>query len=748
MPQNPPHRRPNRRHSAAIPPPDTPGTLAPQPFARPPHICYNPRTYPIGAGRTMPDGLRRAAAPAASAVPPYPAPANPIAAGRSVSAVKVTWDNSSPVEVTLTVEMDAQDETPFLERSYRRAVGRVNIPGFRRGRAPRHVVERMVGRTALLQEAIDYMVPETLNQVLADAQIAAFADPRIEVTELEPAVAFTATIPLEPTVELGDYQALRVAHEPVTIPDERVDHVLTQMQEQQAVWEPVERPAQFGDRLNITVDGTMGDETILTERDVEYIPQHDNVLPFPGFAAHLLGVSEDDDLEFTVTVPEDYPRTRYAGQDVHFTVAVLAVKEKILPDLDDDFARSLDDPYDDLAALRAYVVSSLTEHAEAAARQELEQKSLDALCDVATVNASPLLYERELESLQTDRERMLQQQGLDLPTYLQFMGKSEDEYQAELRPSAERRLIAGLVLRKLAEVEHIEVSEDEVRSEADRLLGASADDATEPENRDAMREFLNTASTLDNIRSSLHTRRVVDRLIEITLGNSADDDAATDSDSAAEDDSAAATRTDSTATDGDNAGNTASPDSSAADGDTPAAASTDSTGANGDNDGNTASPDSSAGDSDTASTDATVTDGNIASPDATATDGDNASDAASPDVSITDGDTAAATASPDTNATDGDNASDAASPDVSVTDRDTAAATANPDANATDGDTAAATASTDGDSAGNNIGADPPDATNSDGDNAGDTATDDAPAETAAAADSDSAANPAPEPQP
>ena len=589
--------------------------------------------------------------------------------------MKVTWDNSSPVEVTLTVEMDAQDETPFLERSYRRAVGRVNIPGFRRGRAPRHVVERMVGRTALLQEAIDYMVPETLNQVLAEAQIAAFADPRIEVTELEPAVAFTATIPLEPTVELGDYQALRVEHEPVAIPDERVDHVLTQMQEQQAVWEPVERPAQFGDRLNITVDGTMGDETILTERDVEYIPQHDNVLPFPGFAAHLLGVSEDDDLEFTVTVPEDYPRARYAGQDVHFTVAVLAVKEKILPDLDDDFARSLDDPYDDLAALRAYVVSSLTEHAEAAARQELEQKSLDALCDVATVNASPLLYERELESLQTDRERMLQQQGLDLPTYLQFMGKSEDEYQAELRPSAERRLIAGLVLRKLAEVEHIEVSDDEVRSEADRLLGASADDATEPENRDAMREFLNTASTLDNIRSSLHTRRVVDRLIEITLGTSDDDAAATDSDSAAGDDS------DSIAdTDVDNAAATASVD--------PA-------GADGDNAGNAASPDTTAGDSDTASTDATVTDGNIASPDATATNGD----------------TAAATASPDTNATDGD-------------------------------------------SAGNTIGADAPDATNSDGDNAGDTASaNDANADDAGDAATDNAptetaANPATEPQP
>ena len=444
--------------------------------------------------------------------------------------MKVTWDNSSPVEVTLTVEMATEDENPYLERSYRRAVGRVNIPGFRRGRAPRHVVENMVGRVALIQEALDFMVPETLSKALADEAVAAFAEPSIEVTQIDPVVSFTATIPLEPGVDLGDYRSVRVPQDPVTISDEQIDGALQRMQEQQVVWEPVERPVQYGDRLNINVQGTMGEDTIVNEQDVEYIPTEDSVLPFPGFASYLLGAAEDDELAFTLRVPDDYPRPTFAGRDVDFQVSVLAVKEKNVPELDDEFARSLSEGYDDFASLRASVVANLTAQAEAAARNELEQKSLAAICQVAIVNASPLLYEREVDAIRSERERMLQQQGLDMATYLNFMGKSEDEYLAEMRPDAERSLTTRLILRKLAEVEQIEISDDDVQAESERLLESStAEDATD-ENIRAMREFLNSTSTRDNIRSSLHARRVLERLTEITQGKLDDEYADADGD--------------------------------------------------------------------------------------------------------------------------------------------------------------------------------------------------------------------------
>ena len=432
--------------------------------------------------------------------------------------MKVTRDNSSPIEVTLTVELATEDENPFIDRSYRRVVSRLNIPGFRRGRAPRHIVESMMGRTALLQEALEFMVPETLDKVLQDEEVSAFGEPSIEVTELEP-VSFTATVPLEPTVDLGDYREIRVETEPVEVTDEEVDGVLDRVRDEQAVWEPVERAAKYGDRLNLNVLGTMDEETVVEDEDVEYIPNEENVLPFPGFAPNLVGLSEDDESEFTVTVPEDYPREQYAGKDIEFKVSVLSVKEKALPELDDEFAKSVGDGFDDLEALRSSVRESLTSQAENAARNDLEQKSLEALCDVAIVNASSLLYERELEAMQADRERMLRQQGLDLATYLRFMGKSADEFLDEMRPNAERRLVSALVMRKLAEVEEIEISDEDVQSETDRLLGLSSGDEEQDEsNLDSLREFLGSESTRDNIRSTLHSRRVMERLTDIAQG--------------------------------------------------------------------------------------------------------------------------------------------------------------------------------------------------------------------------------------
>ncbi len=449
--------------------------------------------------------------------------------------MKVTRDNSSPIEVTLTVELATEDEDPFIDRSYRRVVSRLNIPGFRRGRAPRHIVESMMGRTALLQEALEFMVPETLDKVMQDEEVSAFAEPSIEVTELEP-VSFTATVPLEPTVDLGDYLDIRVETDPVEVTEEEVDGVLDRVREEQAVWEPVERAAEYGDRLNLNVLGTMEEETVVEDEDVEYIPDEENVLPFPGFAPNLVGLSEDDESEFAVTVPEDYPREQYAGKEIAFKVSVLSVKEKSLPEMDDEFAKSVGDGFDDLESLRSNVRESLTSQAENNARNELEQKSLEALCDVAVVDVSPILYERELEGMQADRERMLRQQGLDLPTYLRFMGKSPDEFLDEMRPNAERRLISALVMRKLAEVEEIEISDDDVQSETDRLLGLSTGDGEEEQdesNLDSLREFLGSESTRDNIRSTLHSRRVMERLTDIAQGKldeeTNEDEAASDS---------------------------------------------------------------------------------------------------------------------------------------------------------------------------------------------------------------------------
>ena len=426
--------------------------------------------------------------------------------------MKITKESSSPTEVTLNIEMDAADEDPFIDRSYRRTVGRLNIPGFRKGKAPRSIVESYVGRIALLQEALDFMIPETLNQALQDEEIRAFVEPRVEITELEP-VSFTATVPLEPEVSLGDFYNVRLEKEPVEVGDEQVDQAIERIRTESAPWEPVSRPVQFGDLLTLNVQGSLAGEQLVNDEAVDYIPQEENVLPFPGFAPNLVEMAEGERKDFVVTVPEDYPRPEYAGKDVDFQVEVLAVKEKQLAEPDDEFAKGVGEGFETLDALRAFLLERITEQAQSEADYTFQERSMAALLENVTIDASSLLVEREIQNMQQERERMLRNQRLDLDTYLSYVGKTEEEFQDELRPMAEDRLNRMLAVRKLAQTEELEVSDAEVQEEIETMLESGSE-----ENREAMRRVFNSEDSRESIRASLLNRRVMERITEIVQG--------------------------------------------------------------------------------------------------------------------------------------------------------------------------------------------------------------------------------------
>ena len=426
--------------------------------------------------------------------------------------MKITKESSSEVEIILNVEMDAADEDPYIDRSYRRTVGRLNIPGFRKGKAPRSIVESYVGRTALVQDALDFMIPETLNQALQTEEIQAFVEPRVEITELEP-VSFTATVPLEPTVDLGDFYNVRLEKEPVEVSDEEVDQVLDRIRREMAPWEPVERPVVFGDLLNVTVVGEMDGEVLINDNEIDYIPETTNVLPFPGFAENLEGMANGESKEFVVTVPEEYPRPEFAGKDVSFKVDVLSVKERALADLDDEFAKGVGEGFDDMAALRAHILERVTGEAEAQANYAFQEQSLNTLMESATVTASDILLERELENMQQERDRMLRNQRLDLDTYLRYTGKTAEEFEEEMRPLAEDRLNRSLVVRKLAREEGLEVAPEEIQEEIESMLANASE-----ENLQAMRRALRSQDTLSSIENSLLNQKVMNRLVEMVQG--------------------------------------------------------------------------------------------------------------------------------------------------------------------------------------------------------------------------------------
>ena len=449
--------------------------------------------------------------------------------------MNITKESDSPTEIVLKVELAPEDEEPFITRSYRRIVSRINIPGFRRGKAPRSIVESQVGRTALVQEALEFMVPETLDQILKQENLQAFMEPDLEVLDIEP-VSFKAVVTLEPMVELGDLRSIKVEREPVEVADKQVDEVIEQLRYESAPWEPVDRPAQFGDLLSLDVTGTIIGEEVIRDENIDFIPQLDNPLPIPGFSVYLEGMAEGREKELTLTVPEDHNQEQFTGRECHLKVALLSVKAKTLPELDDEFAKGIRDGYESMEALTDYVRQQLTEAAENAAARRLEQEGLEELLKISTIQASDLLYRRETDRLYDEQERAVQERRLDMDTYLSHMGKSKEEWRKELEPQAERQLNNFLVVRKLAQDQGIEIEPDQVQAEIASML-KDAGDA-----QDQMRRILGSSNAQESIRSNLLNRKVMGRLAEIIQGEDADQ-ASDDSQTAGQETASAAEAT-------------------------------------------------------------------------------------------------------------------------------------------------------------------------------------------------------------
>ena len=436
--------------------------------------------------------------------------------------MNVTKDSVTTTEITLTIAMDTDDEEPFLNRSYKRVASRVRIPGFRPGKAPRSVIENHLGREALVHEALEFMIPESLDQVLKDEDIQAWMEPKLEVLGMEP-VSYKAVVPLEPVVDLGEFQAIRLEREPVEVTDEQVNEVLESLRFEAAPWEPVERTLAYGDLATMNVKGIIEEEEVIDDQGIDFIPQEDNNLPFPGFSTHLEGMLEGESKLFTLSVPDDYPQENYAGKECQFNVEVLSVKEKNLTELDDEFAKGVRDGFESLEALTDHVRQRLVDESEATETRRLEVSGLEELKKLAKIEASELVYERELDMMYEERARSLQNQQMSMELYLSYVGQTEEELREQMKPQAEERLNTMLMLRKLADVEEIEVGDEDVEVEITNLIESTGG------NSDAsMMQALNTENARESIRSSLMNRKIMARLVEISQGEESASPAATD----------------------------------------------------------------------------------------------------------------------------------------------------------------------------------------------------------------------------
>jgi len=426
--------------------------------------------------------------------------------------VKVTNEKTENHQAFLTVEMEPAEMEESLENSYRRLVKRVNIPGFRKGKAPRAILERHVGQESLLSDTIDELVPQAYEKALKEQEIEAIAQPQIEVVQTDPLI-FKAVVPLRPLVKLGDYHGIQLAPDPVEVTAADIDKVIEQLRHQHATWEPVERPVDFDDLVSLDVESSVEGEPFINQKGAQYRVIRDSSSPAPGFADQLLGMSKDEEKDFMLQLPADYPRSELAGKEASFKVAVTELKQENLPEVTDDFAHQVDPDFKTISELRERASADLETRAEEITRGNFEERVIEAVVDVSEAEFPPILVEVEIDRSLNRNLQFMQQSGMGLEQYLKSINKTEEELREELRPAATKRVAQSLVLGKIVEEEKIEISTAEIDNEIEDMT------RTATEKKDELKKALNTPQARESIEQRLLTRKTIQLLVEIAQGS-------------------------------------------------------------------------------------------------------------------------------------------------------------------------------------------------------------------------------------
>ncbi|HVL54459.1 MAG TPA: trigger factor [Vitreimonas sp.] len=411
--------------------------------------------------------------------------------------------------IKLQVELPAERLSQAIQHSVRHLSKRTRVPGFRPGKAPRGVLEAVLGPGAVLDDAVEHLVQDAYKEALIEQQILPLTNAEVDVVQAEEGkpLIFTATVPVRPDVQLGDYRNFNFRPEIETIDDGKVDKVVEELRDQNATLAPVEdRGARKGDYAVIGFEGTRDGQPIegaSTER-MPLILGEERLIP--GFEEHLEGLKVGDVTEFDITFPDDYTEAELAGQTAHFKVNVRELREKIAPEADDEFARSMGD-FADLPALRESIRERLERNALDHARHAFADRIIEYAVANATLELPDVLTEQEVEVMHDEFRGTLARQGIAEDAYLKVTEKTEADLHGEFRPRAEQRVKVLLVLSKIAETEGITVPDAEVEAEVQRGRERYAQDAK-------LVRYFDSERGRNFIRSTLRRSRLVEKLVD------------------------------------------------------------------------------------------------------------------------------------------------------------------------------------------------------------------------------------------
>ncbi|HEY5002223.1 MAG TPA: trigger factor [Ktedonobacteraceae bacterium] len=420
--------------------------------------------------------------------------------------MKVSVEKLPTSEAVLDVEISWDEMEKASDKAYRKLVKQVDVQGFRRGKAPRSLLERKIGKEYIYQEGLDELISEAYRNTLKEHELTPISQPQLDAPtfEMGQPYHFSLTVPIITPVVLGDYHSLHFEREDVGVTSEEVDKELEGLRGRQVEWNVVERPADYGDRVTVDLKLTSEDQSISDLKDNPFELTKEREGLFIGMDEQVVGMQAGETKSFTTTIAEDYTNTKLAGKQADYTILLHKIEEKHLPEMDDALAAKVsDDQYQTLEDLSKGISDNILETKKRRVRDELRDKVLNAVIEQAQMTIHPLLVEEEVEEMEHRLSHMLEAQHLSMDQYLMMVRKNREEYRTELRPDAENRVKRTLVLDEVARQEEITVSAEDL----EQIYRAYAQ---------AGEELPRTENQLRALAISYRQEKTLSRLVELT----------------------------------------------------------------------------------------------------------------------------------------------------------------------------------------------------------------------------------------
>lgn len=389
--------------------------------------------------------------------------------------MKVTAENGENQQVTLTIEVEAAEVTKAVNKAAKRLANRVNIPGFRKGKAPRIIVERHVGTDALMQEAFDLIAPQAFDNALKEQKIEPVTRPNIDIVTLEDGkdLVFKATVTPRPEVKLGDYKGLKVEKQVAEVKDEDVEKQIKNFQDRQGkmVDAPEGAAVENGDFTTLNFEGFVDGTPFEGGKGEDYPLQIGSGSFIPGFEDQLVGAKIGEEKEVNVTFPEEYHSKDLAGKAAMFKCTIKSIKRKELPEINDELAKKVS-KFDTLDELKADIRKNLEENAERKAENDQKSAAIEQATNNIQVDIPAVMIDNRVTAMIQEMAMRIEQQGMKLEQYLQYAGTDIAKIREDYRETAEKNVKTDLMLEEVAKAEDIKVEAKDLDAEVAAMAAA------------------------------------------------------------------------------------------------------------------------------------------------------------------------------------------------------------------------------------------------------------------------------------